>query len=239
MSVFQRLNDPAGFTGVYYERFRVGPGINADSESRAGALGSPATRLRLASRGVADADPPHPPPPAHNLHQRRDASPRQPPADEEEKAISVSTHLRLLFEYYARFGYGGAAAAAAVADAGSGSGGGACCMDGRGWAKLVRECPDLLDAPGRAGRGVLTPADADIVFARARAAAGAAAAAALPACSCTASSSLRSLSAHAGEAFRACWAALRAARSVCASAAAAFSCSTCCTSIVLLLRCMD
>ncbi len=58
-SVFDRLTDPRGFTGVYGERFRSGPGINHDADRRSPARRSSFTGSTNAGTGEVVHDLSH------------------------------------------------------------------------------------------------------------------------------------------------------------------------------------
>lgn len=66
-SVFDRLNDPATFTGVYAERFRSGPGINHDADVRGYGAEDGAEADSRATRSAVDAALS---PPARARHRR-------------------------------------------------------------------------------------------------------------------------------------------------------------------------
>lgn len=154
-SVFDRLNDRSTYTGVYAERFRSGPGINADDKDTSRAFrGFPTEKtdhivkdsselMRPNLRG-RHAEPPAPTdgPGLHpSVIDLGDGGPPRP--------VDTNSQLMLVFQYYCRFGRTGGRNVSEDT------------IDNVNFAKFSRECPGLL------GKRV-DKTEIDLVFTRAK-----------------------------------------------------------------------
>jgi hypothetical protein len=165
-SVFDRLNDPSTFTGVYAERFRSGPGINSDGDTGSGtntrdlsqltrenlnrdsspklrAAERNRARLESAERQAMDSGYPsfqYPDGGSDALSGSGTSGDEGDSASALNNAtpLDTNTQLQLLYSFYCRFGRT------------AGSGDEASDIDNVNFAKMARECPGLLN-------NVLTP----------------------------------------------------------------------------------
>ncbi|KAA0154460.1 hypothetical protein FNF27_07285 [Cafeteria roenbergensis] len=157
-NVWDRLYDPATYTGVYAERFRDGPGINQDARDRPGGdfHGHTNAGTDQVIRDIASITRPHlnrrgrtESPRERRLSGLRDEEASRGLAAEPAYPLDANTQLQLIFQYYCRFGRTGPRGTAQDT------------IDSFNFMRLARECPDLLDSR-------LDRAEVDLIFAKCR-----------------------------------------------------------------------